>query len=159
LLLLLLNLRLKLMHGVLLLVLLRLLVLLLILRLVLLRVLLLRILLLGVLLLRILLLLLLLLRLLVILSGHLACILDLALLLLGIHGCLATVVLRVYGHLGPKDLDGAVVSPDSNHVLALGAVVLGVFEPAGEAGHAGEADAEEAEDGADDAGEQLALRT
>lgn len=71
------------------------------------------------------------------------------LLLLGIHGSLVAAVLGVDGRRGTENLDWTIVSADGNHVVAPGATVLGIFEPAGEAGQAGEANTEEAEEGTD----------
>lgn len=72
----------------------------------------------------------------------------LMLLLLRIHGSLVTVVLRVDGNRRAKDFNRAIVSSNGDHVLALGATVLSIFEPASQAGHAGQADTEEAENSA-----------
>jgi hypothetical protein len=133
--LLLLNLWLQVVHGMLLLVLL------------LLRVL--PLLLLGVLL--VLLLLLLGILLLMVLDRHLTGIHGLTMGLLGVHGRLIPIVLGVDGHLGTQNLHGAVVSSDGDHVLAMRAAVLGVFEPTCQTRHASQADAEEAEDGTNEA--------
>lgn len=71
------------------------------------------------------------------------------LLLLGIHGSLVAAVLGVDRHRGTEDLDWTIVSADGNHVPAPGAMVLGIFEPAGEAGQAGEANTDDTEEGTD----------
>lgn len=59
-------------------------------------------------------------------------------------------ILRVDDLRWAKDLDRSVILAHGNLVLALGAVVLGVFEPVEEAGQTCEADANEAKDGAND---------
>lgn len=132
--LLLLNLWLKVMHRMLLLVLLR----------VLLRILL------GILLGILLLLLLLRWLLLVVLGRNWTGVFCLTLMLLSIHRGLIAVVLGVYRDGRAENFDGAIMSSDCDHVLALRAAVLGIFEPSCETGHAGQADAEEAENGTND---------
>lgn len=133
-LLLLLDLWLKLMHRILLLMLLLLRLLLLLLILIVLRLVILR-------LVRLLLLLL------VVLLRDLS-ILWLVMLLLGIHGSLVAIVLRVNRDRRAKDFDRAIVSSNCDHVLAVGAAILGIFEPTRQTGHTGQADTEETKDGA-----------
>ena len=68
-----------------------------------------------------------------------------------LHRCLVAGVLRLHRLVRSVYLHRPVVAPYGDHVLTVGAAVLGILEPAGHARDTGKADAKEAKDGSNDA--------